>query len=100
METSEKKSNEAGTHTEEKDSLIPFIHRKSLLLSISFRVLNIEMSEFKMKIESLKPEELKEPLITDLCETTMVNNKYNINIFIYPYNYRFLNLYLITKIKH
>jgi hypothetical protein len=55
--------------------IIPFIHRKSLLLSISFRALNLEMSEFKMKVESLYPDELKEPLITGLCETTMVNIK-------------------------
>ena len=60
--------------------IIPFIHRKCLLLSISFRALNIEMSEFKMKVEALKSDELKEPLITGLCETTMVNNKY---IYIY-----------------
>jgi hypothetical protein len=33
------------------------------------------MSEFKMKVESLYPDELKEPLITGLCETTMVNIK-------------------------
>ena len=55
------------------ESIIPFVHRKSLLLSISFRALNLEMSEFKMKINSVNPDELKEPLITDLCETTMVN---------------------------
>jgi hypothetical protein len=41
------------------------------------------MSEFKMKIESFKPEELKEPLITDLCETTMVIINNNINIFMH-----------------
>lgn len=57
------------------ESIIPFIHRKSLLLSISFRALNLGMSEFKMKINSVNPDELKEPLITDLCETTMVNFK-------------------------
>ena len=60
---------------EERDIeyIIPFIHRKSLLLSISFRSLNFEMSEFKMKVESLYPDELKEPLITGLSDTTMVN---------------------------
>ena len=55
--------------------IIPFIHRKSLLLSISFRSLDLEMSEFKMKVESIYKDELKEPLITGLCETTMVNIK-------------------------
>ena len=60
---------------EERDIeyIIPFIHRKSLLLSISFRSLNFEMSEYKMKVESLYPDELKEPLITGLSDTTMVN---------------------------
>jgi hypothetical protein len=57
-------------------------------LSISFRALNLEMSEFKMKIESFKEDELKEPLITDLCETTMVIINFNIYLSI---NYRFLN---------
>ena len=83
MEVTKKESNEAETPIEIQDSLIPFIHRKSLLLSISFRALNLEMSEFKMKIESLKPGELKEPLITDLCETTMVIINNNINIFMH-----------------
>jgi hypothetical protein len=88
METPEKESNEEGNNTEIEDSLIPFMHRKSLLLSISFRALNLEMSEFKMKIESFKEDELKEPLITDLCETTMVIINFNIYLSI---NYRFLN---------
>ena len=59
---------------EQKDEeyIIPFIHRKSLLLSISFRSLDLEMSEFKMKVDSIHKDELKEPLITGLCETTMV----------------------------
>ena len=71
-----------GKEEEQNDGvcIIPFIHRKCLLLSISFRALNLEMSEFKMKVEALKSDELKEPLITGLCETTMVNNKY---IYIY-----------------
>ena len=66
---------EATDDDKEVEYIIPFIHRKSLLLSISFRTLNIEMSEFKMKVESLYPDELKEPLITGLSDTTMVNNK-------------------------
>lgn len=52
--------------------IIPFIHRKSLLLSISFRALNLEIAEFKMKVEPIDSEELKEPLITCLSEPTMV----------------------------
>jgi hypothetical protein len=48
------------------------------MLSISFRALNLEMSEFKMKVESLNKKDIKEPLISSISETTMV-----INIIIY-----------------
>lgn len=63
---------------EDKEIIIPFIHRKCVLLSISFRALNLEMSEFKMKVESLNKDAIKEPLISSLSDTTMV-----INLFIY-----------------
>ena len=65
------------------ECIIPFIDRKSLLLSISFRSLNLEMTEYKMKVESILKDELKEPLITGLCDMTMVNKYKNIYIFIY-----------------
>jgi hypothetical protein len=58
----------------DKEYIIPFIHRKCLLLSISFRATNLEMSEFKMEVSPINKSILKEPLITGLCETTMVNN--------------------------
>ena len=67
MESKEKSSGEV---------IIPFNYRKSLLLSISFRALNLEMSEYKMKVESVFEDEPIEPLITGLCELTMVN-KFN-----------------------
>ena len=54
------------------EKIIPYIQRKTLILSISFRALNLEMSEYKMKIVPLYSEDLKDPLITGLCETTMV----------------------------
>ena len=60
-----------------EEYIIPFIHRQSLLLSISFRSLNLEMGEFVMKVESLKN---KECFITGECETTMVIKNYIINI--------------------
>jgi len=60
----------------DKEYIIPFIHRKTLLLSISFRATNLEMSEFKMEVSPINKNILKEPLITGLCETTMVNNIY------------------------
>lgn len=59
-----------------QEYIIPFIHRKSLLLSISFRSINLEITEFKLKVEPIDLEELKEPLITGLCEATMVKNLY------------------------
>lgn len=60
--------------------IIPFVNRKSLLLSISFRALNLDMSEYKMKVEPIQNEELKDPLITGLSDTTMVINKNNFYI--------------------
>ena len=54
-----------------QEYIIPFIHRKCLLLSISFRSLDLEMGEFIMKVES---EDNKESMMTGECETTMVNN--------------------------
>jgi hypothetical protein len=54
------------------EKIVPFIHRKSLLLSISFRAVNLDIRQYKMKVESLHPIEQKEPLITGLCEATMV----------------------------
>ena len=62
------------------ECIIPFIMRKSLLLSISFRALNLEMTEYKMKVESILKDELKEPLITGLCNITMVNKYKNITL--------------------
>ena len=62
------------------ECIIPFINRKSLLLSISFRALNLEMTEYKMKVESILKDELKEPLITGLCNITMVNKYKNITL--------------------
>ena len=56
------------------EKIIPYTQRKTLILSISFRALNLEMSEYKMKIVPIYSEDLKEPLITGLCETTMVKN--------------------------
>lgn len=63
----------------DKEYIIPFIHRQSLLLSISFRSLNIKMGEYSMKVESL---DNNESFITGECETTMVfiYIKYNIII--------------------
>lgn len=67
-----------GKEEEQNDDnfcIIPFIHRKCLLLSISFRALNLDLNEFKMKVEPIKSDELKEPLITGVCDATMVRNK-------------------------
>ena len=53
-------------------TLIPFNYRKSPLLSISFRSFDIEMGQFKLKIESDGESNLKTPIISNLCEITMV----------------------------
>ena len=78
---------------EEKEIIIPFIHRKSVLLSISFRDLYLEMSEYKMKVESLNKKDIKEPLISSISETTMV-----INIIIYYIILLILNRYQNSKL--
>jgi hypothetical protein len=82
-----------GKQGEQNDAvcIIPFIHRKCALLSISFRALDLEMSEFKMKVEPINPDELKEPLISGLCETTMV-------IILYLYIY--IKIYIGPKISN
>ena len=54
------------------EKIVPFLHRKCLLLSISFRDVNLDIREYKMKVVSLHPTEQKEPLITGLCGATMV----------------------------
>lgn len=74
MEALTPKSNDVEQAVEENENLIPFINRKCLLLSVSFRSLDLEMSEYKMKIKSFNENALKEPLITGLCDTTMVIN--------------------------
>lgn len=63
---------------EDKEIIVPFIYRKCAMLSISFRSLDLEMSEFKMKVESMSKGDIKEPLISSLSDTTMV-----IKLFIY-----------------
>ena len=78
--------------TKQVEYIIPFINRKSLL-SISFRALNLEMTQYKMKVDSLLQDELKEPLVTGLCEVTMVN-KFKNNIII------ILFIFIGTKISN
>ena len=51
---------------------IPFSYRKSPLLSISFRSFDLEMQQFKIKIESDGDSNLQTPIISKFSETTMV----------------------------
>ena len=53
-------------------TMIPFNFRKSPLLSISFLSFDLEMGQFKIKIESDGESNLKTPIISQLCETTLV----------------------------
>ena len=66
-------SGKMATHENKLDvTIIPFNFRKSPLLSISFLSFDLELSQFKMKIESDGESNLKTPIISKLCETTMV----------------------------
>ena len=84
-----------------QEYIIPFIHRKSLLLSISFRSLDLEMGEFIMKVES---EDKKESMMTGECETTMVP-KFQIDFknktlnYLNKTKYPKYNIYLLNKKK-
>ena len=84
-----------------KEYIIPFIHRQSLLLSISFRSLNIEMGEYIMKVESL---DNKECFMTGECETTMVP-KFQIDFknktlnYLNKTKYPKYNIYLLNNKK-
>ena len=53
-------------------TIIPFCCRKSSLLSITFRSFDLELGQFKIKIESEGSSDLKTPIFSKLCETTMV----------------------------
>ena len=57
-------------------TIIPFNFRKSPLLSISFLSFDLEMGQFKIKIESDGESNLKTPIISELCETTLVRILY------------------------
>lgn len=56
-------------------TIIPFCCRKSSLLSITFRSFDLELGQFKIKIESEGSSDLKTPIFSKLCETTMVRIK-------------------------
>lgn len=53
-------------------TVIPFNFRKSTLLSLSFLSFDLEMGQYKLKIESDGESNLKTPIISKLCEITMV----------------------------
>ena len=53
-------------------TIIPFCYRKSSLLSITFRSFDLELGQFRIKIESEGTSDLKTPILSQLCETTMV----------------------------
>lgn len=69
----EENSGKEAKHENKLDvTIIPFNFRKSPLLSISFLSFDLELSQFKIKIESDGESNLKTPIISKLCETTMV----------------------------
>ena len=69
----EQKSPQKTKHENKFDvTVIPFNYRKSPLLSISFLSFELEMGQFKIMIESDGESSLKTPIISQLCEITMV----------------------------
>ncbi len=53
-------------------TIIPFSFRKCPLLSISFISFDLEMGQYKIKIESDGDKNLKAPIISKLSETSIV----------------------------
>ncbi len=93
----EQDKNKLKTHYKKFDiTIIPFNYRKTSLLSISFRSFDLEMGQFKIKIESDGESNLKSPIISRLSETTLVSIIYNYNII---FN-RYQNFKLIITIKN
>ena len=53
-------------------TIIPFSFRKSQILSISILSFDLEIGQYKLKIESDGESDLKTPIISKLCENSIV----------------------------
>ena len=76
-------------------TMIPFSFRKSPILSIIFRSLDLEMGQFRLKIESDTEKTSKIEIFSNLTEMTLVRNSIRLFFLIY----RFLSFNLIIKIR-
>ena len=55
-------------------TIIPFSYRKSQILSITFRSLDLEMGQFRLKIESDGDTLPKKEFYSTFTDTTLVSN--------------------------
>ena len=76
-------------------TMIPFTFRKSPILSIIFRSLDLEMGQFRLKIESDGENGPKIEAYSNFTEMTLVRNTIRLFFLIY----RFLSFNLIIKIR-
>lgn len=63
---------EVGEEKGLKNFLIPFSERKNKIISVSFRALNLDMDQYKMKIDSGSSDEVIGPFISYFSDLTMV----------------------------
>lgn len=82
METNNPENSTNQVHENKLGStIIPFNYRKSQILSITFRSLDLEMGQFRLKIESDKENKSKIEVYSNFTEMTLVR----IIIFLYIY---------------
>lgn len=73
MDTNNSETSTAKGRENKLDStIIPFNYRKSQILSISFRSLDLEMGQFRLKIESDKESKSKIEAYSNFTKMTLV----------------------------
>lgn len=77
MDINEEEYSQKKTHENKLAiTIIPFNYRKSPLLSITFHSFDLEMGQFRIKIESDGESNLETPILSKFCETTIVRINY------------------------
>ena len=75
MDTNNSENSTTQVHENKLDlTIIPFNYRKSQILSISFRSLDLEMGQFRLKIESDKESKSKIEAYSNFTKMTLVIN--------------------------
>ena len=75
METNNPENSTTQVHENKLGStIIPFNYRKSQILSITFRSLDLEMGQFRLKIESDGDSLPKKEFYSTFTDTTLVSN--------------------------